>query len=56
MRLKNGGGEWKAWRPYTRSTEWSLERGEGTKTVYARYRDGVGNVSAVAKDAIRYRK
>ena len=56
MRLRNRGGEWKAWRPYAPTAEWTLRGGEGTKTVLAQYRDGVGNVSEVARDSIFYRR
>lgn len=56
MRLRNGGGEWKAWRPYARSAGWRLSRGEGTKTVLAQYRDEAGNVSEVARDSVVYRR
>ena len=56
MRLRNGGGEWGAWRPYAVRTEWRLHPGKGKKVVLAQYRDGAGNASAVAKDSIFYRR
>ena len=55
MRLKNAGGSWTAWQPYAASKDWKLTRGAGKKTVYARYRDAAGNVSARASDSITYR-
>ncbi|CAA9388445.1 MAG: tolB protein precursor, periplasmic protein involved in the tonb-independent uptake of group A colicins [uncultured Rubrobacteraceae bacterium] len=56
MRLRNGRGEWEAWRPYAPSAEWRLSRGEGKKTVLAQYRDGAGNASEVARDSIAYHR
>jgi len=56
MRLRNGGGEWGAWRAHARRVEWRLSPGEGKKKVLAQYRDGAGNVSAVARDSIVYRR
>ncbi len=55
VRLKNAGGNWTAWQPYTTSKDWKLTRGAGKKTVYVQYRDAAGNVSAKASDSITYR-
>jgi len=55
MRIRNDGGAWGAWVPYTNTVEWKLTRGEGKKTVYARFKDTAGNVSARASDSIIYR-
>ncbi len=41
------------WYPYKETIQgWPLTGGEGTKHVYARYRDYAGNISAVALDTI----
>jgi len=55
MRIKNRGGNWSKWLSYERRKAWRLTPGAGTKTVYVRYKDMMGNVSAVASDGIRYR-
>jgi murein DD-endopeptidase MepM/ murein hydrolase activator NlpD len=39
-----------AWEPYTALKPWTPEGGDGVKTVYARFKDNAGNVSA-ATDA-----
>jgi hypothetical protein len=44
-----------AWDPYATSKAWALSASEGTKTVYAEYRDAAGN-TAVAQDTIGYRR
>jgi hypothetical protein len=54
MRLKNSGGEWTRWSSYEPTKTWRLSRGAGTKKVYARCKDVVGNVSDPASDAIAY--
>jgi Carboxypeptidase regulatory-like domain/Fibronectin type III domain len=36
------------WQPYAASAPYTLTAGEGLKTVYARFRDGVGNATLVA--------
>lgn len=38
--------------PYTTPLSWTLPGGDGTKTVYVRWRDTVGNWSAIASDSI----
>jgi len=44
-----------AWRPYSTSISWNLVSGKaGTRTVYVRYKDRVGNVSVLYKDTIKY--
>ena len=55
VRLSNNGRSWTPWRPHAASTGWKLTLGAGSKTVFVRYRDRAGNLSAVAKDTIRYR-
>jgi len=40
------------WVPYVSSMSWALPAGDGIKTVYAKYRDTAGNVSAPVQDTI----
>lgn len=44
--LSNDGRAWSSWAQVTASVSWTLTSGDGTKTVYARFRDASGNVSA----------
>jgi hypothetical protein len=52
MRFQNSGGSWSAWEAYATSKAWTLVAGDGTKTVYAQFRDNAGNVSAQYSDSI----
>jgi hypothetical protein len=52
MRLSNDGVNWGAWVTYATSADWTLTPGDGTKTVSAQFRDGVGNLSGTATDTI----
>jgi len=55
MRFSNDNITWSTAANYaTTRSNWSLTSGNGTKTVYARYRDRAGNWSAVSSDAIIY--
>ena len=49
--LSNDASSWTV-RPYGPSQPWTLEAGEGTRTVFAKWLDGVGNWSAPASDSI----
>ncbi len=40
MCFSNDGTNWSAWEPYVADKAWTLSPGNGTKTVYARVRDG----------------
>ena len=40
------------WQEYSTSTNWTLTAGDGTKTVYAQFRDLVGNTSDVVSASI----
>jgi len=40
------------WQPYQASYSWELTSGDGTKTVYARFRDSEDNESAIVSDDI----
>ena len=42
------------WETYATTKSWTLTSGEGTKTVYARYRDSALNVSTAVSDTITY--
>jgi len=52
MQFSNDNATWSAWQAYATSRSWTLDAGDGTKTVYARFRDGAGNVSATYTDSI----
>ena len=55
MRFRNGGTtNWSSWFDYSTSKSWTLSAGAGTKTVYVKYRDRAGNISAAASDTIRF--
>ncbi len=41
-----------AWEAYATSRPWTLPAGDGTKTVYALFKDSVGNVSTQGSDTI----
>ena len=47
MSFRNAGGVWYPWGLYAPSRAWTLENGQGYKTVEARCRDAAGNVSVV---------
>ena len=40
------------WEPYQSSKSWSLEAGDGEKTVYVRFRDSADNESSIVSDTI----
>ena len=44
--------KWSFWLPYSRSKSWILIRGEGTKMVYAKFRNSAGGVSETVFDSI----
>lgn len=47
MRFSNDNSTWSSWEPYASTKEWTLTAGDGTKTVYAQFKDSSGNVSNV---------
>ena len=51
MRFTNGDA-WSAWETYATSKAWTLSAGDGTKTVYAEFKDGAGNVHPYVYDTI----
>jgi len=52
MRFSNDGSSWSSWEPYSSTKSWTLSSKNGTKTVYAQFRDAAGNVSASARDSV----
>ena len=52
MRFSNDGNAWSAWQAYAASKSWALASGSGSRTVYAQFRDGVGNTSSSLSDTI----
>ncbi len=52
MRFSNDGTTWSALQPYAATAAWTLSAGDGTKTVWVQYADGIGNLSAPASDTI----
>jgi subtilisin-like proprotein convertase family protein len=53
MRFSNDGVTFSAYQPYATTAAWTLTGADGTKTVYAQFKDGEGNQSAVVTDAIK---
>lgn len=52
MRFSNNAATWSAFEPFAPTKAWTLPGGDGTKTVYAQFRDHAGNVSGTASDTI----
>lgn len=52
MQFSNDGTTWSDVRAYATTASWTLTDGEGTKTVYARFRNVDGYWSATASDTI----
>lgn len=52
MQLSNNNVTFTAPEPFVKTRAWTLADGDGKKTVYVRYLDGVGNVSKSFSDAI----
>jgi PKD repeat protein len=53
MQFSNDNGPFSAWEPYATNRIWLLSTNDGTKSVYVKFRDVVGNVSAPATDTIK---
>jgi hypothetical protein len=51
MRLRDAGGTWSAWQPYSDQTTWVVPAGDGAKTVEAQYRDSWGQTLSLS-DAV----
>ncbi len=45
-RLSHNGADWSGWEPFAASRAWTLEPGDGLKTVHVQYRDHGNNVSS----------
>ncbi|MEO6512695.1 MAG: Ig-like domain-containing protein [Nocardioides sp.] len=54
MRFSNDGVTFSAYQAYATSAAWNLASGDGVKTVYAQFKDGEGNQSAVVSDSITF--
>jgi len=52
MRFSNDGVTFSPYQPFATTAPWTLASGDGTKTVYAQFKDGDGNESAVVSDTI----
>jgi len=52
MRISNDGTNWNEWEDYETSKAWTLTAGDGTKAVYAQFRDALNNTSAAFTDTI----
>ncbi len=52
MQFSNDGLNYTAWEIYSTNKNWSLSAGEGVKTVYVKYKDSLGHISAVYSDTI----
>jgi hypothetical protein len=53
MCISNDGTQWSPLEPYKQTKQWTLEPGNGVKTVYAGFRDGEGNwISEPVEDQI----
>jgi hypothetical protein len=52
MSFSNDGTTWDNWQTYAGSANWSLPGGDGLKTVYVRFKDIVGNISATTTSTI----
>jgi hypothetical protein len=51
MRFTNGDA-WSEWMSYATSKAWTLSSGDGTKYVYAEFKDGAGNIHPYVYDTI----
>ena len=52
MRLSNDGADWGAWEAFAAAKPWTLEVGDGVKTVHVQYKDALGNTSGTITDTI----
>ena len=54
MQFSWNGTSWYGWEPYASTRNVTLPAGAGVKTIYVRFRDALGNVSASFSDSITY--
>jgi N-acetylneuraminic acid mutarotase len=52
LRMSNDALTWSAWTAYAATRPWTLEAGEGLKTVRVEFRDTLGNLSPAVTDTI----
>jgi hypothetical protein len=52
MQFSNDGASWSLLEAYNTTKPWSLTAGEGTKTVFVRFKDAAGNTSGTFTDSI----
>jgi hypothetical protein len=52
MCFSNNNVDWSNWEAYQTRKDWALEPGDGTKTVYVKFKDSAGTESAVYQDSI----
>ncbi|MCD6506399.1 PQQ-binding-like beta-propeller repeat protein [Candidatus Poribacteria bacterium] len=52
MRFSNDGDTWSTPEPFSTTKQWTLSSGDGTKTVYVKYKDVAGNWSDAFSDTI----
>ena len=52
MRFKNDSGAWSTWYPYAAAKSWTLGLTNGTRRVYAQFKDIAGNISSAVSDTI----
>ncbi|MFQ6061383.1 MAG: Ig-like domain-containing protein, partial [Thermoplasmata archaeon] len=52
MAFSHDNATWSDWEPYSTSRTWTLEPGDGTKTVYVKFMDASGLISEVYSDDI----
>jgi len=46
MRFSNDNASWSGWESYSTSKSWTLNSGDGERTVYAQFKDAAGNTSS----------
>ena len=54
MQFSNDGTTWSTLESFATTKSWTLSGGQGSKTVYARYRDGAGNTSTNYTNTISF--
>ena len=52
MRFSNDNNEWSIWEQYATSKTWTLQNGDGTKTVYYQIKDNAGLLSSPYSNTI----
>lgn len=52
MSFSNDGVSWSVWETYSTSKAWTINTGDGSKTVYVRYQDLIRHISESASDTI----